>query len=352
MIKYSNLFDYIRNLYALPTYLGLANNLPLRYFLELTYRCNLSCPYCYVGNDRNKNELSTEGWIKIINQLPKYSIATLVGGEPTLRLDFGDIFNAVSKHLNGKVTVVSNGYLLNNDIIKLFDNKKLLLLSVSIDGFGKIHDENRNKNGLFDKVVSNLDNVLNLNKRPKIDIKTIVLENNLDDLPKIYKYCSDKGFEFLSLSFLRSNNLKQNSVLREFLTEEFYEKSEHKLYFDLKHFKEVYKELESLRKKSKCEIRFAPKFDYLKDIIEKIEDFYLKEKDFKNLYKPCTFPFSDAFITPEGFVYPCLSVKMGDLKENTLKEIFGMQKYKDFRTKIKKYGYLPCCDMCCELCVK
>ncbi len=352
MIKYSNLFDYIRNLYALPAYCGVFNNLPLRYFLELTYRCNLKCPYCYVGCDRNKNELSTEQWLDIIKQLPKYSLATLVGGEPLLRLDFGEIFNAVSKRLNGKVTVVSNGYLLNDEIIKLFDNKKLLLLSVSLDGFGKNHDENRNKDGLFDKVVSNLDNVLKLNKRPKMDIKTIILENNLDDLPKLYKYCSDNGFEFFSLSFLRSNQLKQNSCLREYLTEEFFEPQEHKLYFNLEHFKEVFKEIESISKNSKCEIRFAPKFEYSENILKKIEKFYTEEKEFKNLYKPCTFPFSDMFITPEGLVYPCLSVKMGDLKENSLKEIYGMPCYKDFRAKIKKCGYLPCCDMCCELCVK
>lgn len=352
MIKYSNLFDYARTLYALPAYSGMFDILPLRYFLELTYRCNLMCPYCYVGDERNKNELSTEEWIKIINQLPKYSIATLVGGEPLIRLDFGEIFNEVSKRLRGKVTVVSNGYMLNNDIVKMFDNKKLLLLSVSLDGFGKNHDLNRNKEGLFDRVVSNLDNVLNLKQRPKIDIKTIILENNLDDLPKLYKYCSGKGFDFFSLSFLRSNMLKQNSVLRESLTDEFFDKSEHKLYFDMEHFKEVYKELESLRKKSKCEIRFAPKFDYSKNIIEKIEEFYLKEKDFKSLYRPCTFPFSDTFINPEGLVYPCLSVKMGSLRENSLKEIYSMPCYREFRERIKKEGFLPCCDMCCELCVK
>ena len=99
MINYSKLFDIVRNLYAMPTYMGWFNNLPLRYFLELTYRCNLNCPYCYVGEDRNKHELSTDEWRKIIKQLPKYSIATLVGGEPLVRLDFGEIFTAVSDRL-------------------------------------------------------------------------------------------------------------------------------------------------------------------------------------------------------------------------------------------------------------
>lgn len=352
MINYSKLFDYARNLYSMPTYFGLFNTLPLRYFLELTYRCNLNCPYCYVGEDRNKHELSTYEWRKIIKQLPKYSIATLVGGEPLVRLDFGEIFNAVSDRLSGKVTIVTNGILLNEDIVKLFDNNRLTLLSVSLDGYGKTHDENRNRNGLFDIVTNNLEKVSTLKKRPKIDIKTIVLENNLDDLPKLYKYCSDKGFEFLSLSFLRANKLKQNCCLRENLSEEFFEKSEHNLYFDMEHFKEVYKEIESLKKNSKCEVRFAPKFDYSKNPLREIEKFYTEKKDFKNLYKSCTFPFSDTFITPEGLVYPCLSVKMGDLKTQSLKEIYSSEKYNSFRKIIKKEGYLPACDMCCELCVR
>lgn len=352
MINYSKLFDIVRNLYAMPTYMGWFNNLPLRYFLELTYRCNLNCPYCYVGEDRNKHELSTDEWRKIIKQLPKYSIATLVGGEPLVRLDFGEIFNAVSDRLSGKVTIVTNGILLNDDIVKLFDNNRLTLLSVSLDGYGKNHDENRNRNGLFDLVTSNLEKVLTLKKRPKIDIKTIVLENNLDDLPKLYKYCADKGFEFLSLSFLRANKLKQNCSLRENLTEEFFEKSKHNLYFDIEHFKEVYKEIESLKKNSKCEIRFAPKFDYSKNPLMEIENFYKEEKDFKNLYKPCTFPCSDTFITPEGLVYPCLSVKMGDLKEQSLNEVYSSEKYKSFRKMIKDNGYIQACDMCCELCVR
>ena len=54
----SRIFDIGRNLYAMQGY----NNkygeapIPLRYFFELTYRCNLRCPYCYVGKDRNKDE--------------------------------------------------------------------------------------------------------------------------------------------------------------------------------------------------------------------------------------------------------------------------------------------------------
>jgi len=78
----SGLFDFGRNLYALPSYYDKSGKalIPLRYFFELTYRCNLNCPYCYVGDDRKKDELTTDEWFKIIEQIPWYSFVTLVGG--------------------------------------------------------------------------------------------------------------------------------------------------------------------------------------------------------------------------------------------------------------------------------
>ena len=82
----SNLFDLGRNLYSMPSYLSKSGKalVPLRYFFELTYRCNLQCPYCYVGDDRMKDELTTQEWFNIIDQIPFYSFVTLVGGEPLI----------------------------------------------------------------------------------------------------------------------------------------------------------------------------------------------------------------------------------------------------------------------------
>ena len=90
---------------------------------------------------------------------------------------------------------------MNDEIIKSFIKYKLLLLSVSLDGWGENHDKNRGKDGIFDKIVSNLENLKSQNQNQMVDIKTIVLENNLDDLVKLYKYCDTMGFDFLSISF-------------------------------------------------------------------------------------------------------------------------------------------------------
>lgn len=362
-LNYSKMFDIARNLYAMPSY----NNrwgkalMPLRYFFELTYRCNLNCPYCYVGSDRNKDELSTEEWFKIIDQIPFYSFVTLVGGEPLVRKDFIEILEKTAKKTLGKLNVVTNGILINDEIIDAFIKTKMMLLSVSLDGYGDTHDKNRGQDGIFDKVISNLENLNNkkdgflIKHKPMVDIKTIVLENNLDDLPKLYKVCNDMKFEYFSISFLRNNDLKQNSVLRETFGEEFYaQKYPIKPYFDLEHFKEIYKEIESMNGKTR--IRFSPKFESgcCKDILEKIEKFFTYDinKPIQEIYEPCKYPYSNMMINPAGDVYPCLSLNIGNVRDKNLKEVFNMPKFCCYRKNLKVSQAFEACQMCCELKVK
>lgn len=355
-LDYSKLFDTARNLYALPSYQSNSGKapIPLRYFFELTYLCNLNCPYCYVGAERKKDELTTQEWFNIIEQIPFYSIVTLVGGEPLIRKDFVQILEKTAKKTLGKIHVVTNGILITDEIINAFIRTKMMLLSVSLDGYGANHDKNRNKEGIFDTIIANLEN-LNAKKgtsNPMVDIKTIVLENNLDDLPKLYKLCEDMNFEFLSISFLRNNDLKQNSILRETFGEEFYaQKYPIKPYFDMEHFKEIYKEIESMKGKTK--IRFSPKFEG-KDALEKIEKFfsYDENKPIQEIYEPCLYPYSNMMINPQGDVYPCLSLKIGNVREKSLKEIFNMPQYRCFRKNLKASKVFESCQMCCELKVK
>lgn len=353
-MNYSGLFDYLRNFYTSLSYndkLGRAK-IPFRYFLELTYRCNLACPYCYVGNERNKKELTTDEWKKVIDQIPFYGIVTLVGGEPLIRKDFVEILEYVSRKVWGKVHVVSNGILITDEIIKAFIKYHLLLLSVSLDGFGENHDKNRGKDGIFDKIISNLENFKSQKPRQMVDIKTIVLPNNLDDLPKLYKLCDEMKFDFLSISFLRNNNWKQNSVLQECFIPEFTQNYPIEKYFDMEHFKEVYKEILAMSEKSKVKLRFSPKFEYQKNPLEGIEKFFNlpAETPLNEIYRPCQYPYTNMMINPEGFVYPCLSQKIGNVREKSLKELFNSPHYCCFRKNLKASGgTFGACQMCCEL---
>lgn len=62
---------------------------------ELTYTCPLQCPYCSNPVDfyRYRNELDTDGWIKVLNQARELGAVQLglSGGEPLVRKDLEDI---------------------------------------------------------------------------------------------------------------------------------------------------------------------------------------------------------------------------------------------------------------------
>ncbi|MDD3237143.1 MAG: radical SAM protein [Candidatus Gastranaerophilales bacterium] len=354
-IDKSFLFDSSRYLYGLLSYLNKNGTaiLPFRYSFELTYRCNLRCPYCYIGDDRNKNELSTQEWFNIIDQVPRYAFISLIGGEPLLREDFIPILQKCSKRTLNKVNIVSNGSLLTDEIINELIKQKLLMFSVSLDGYGATHDLNRGSTGLFEKVTSNIEKLNNAKKnkkdKPYTDIKTVILENNLNELPKLYKLSNELNSEYFSLSFKRNNMMKQNSNLYETFNKDFYE-TEYpiELYFDMENFKEIYKELESQAKSYKTKLRWAPKFHPTGDL-KKIEKFFSSNASPKDLYHRCLTPYSNININPEGDIYPCLSLKIGNVKENKIKDIINMPKFKCFRKNLKASKLFPACQMCCEI---
>lgn len=371
MLNYSKLFDLARDFYADLSYNRRSGKalIPLRYFFELTYRCNLNCPYCYVRGasgesgllefspqaTRQKVELTLLEWKDVIAQVPRYSFVTLVGGEPLLRQDFKDILFATSKRVFGKLNVVTNGILLNDDTIDALISSKAMLLSVSLDGWGEAHDKNRGAIGIFEKITKNLErlNEKRRGSRLMVDIKTIVLKDNLDDLPKLYKYCCEQGFEFFSMSFLRNNDLKQNSVLREDFGPEFYEQDYPiEPYFDLEHFEKVWEQIEEIRScaQKPPQIRTSPKFEGGCEL-SKIKRFFTSTRELhpKDIYNPCKYPYSNMMINPQGDVYPCLSVKMGNVKESKLKDVFNVPKFRCFRKNLRHSGAFSSCQMCCEL---
>ena len=60
--------------------------------LEISNRCNLSCPYCYVEKKEGR-ELTTDQWKHILDDLAGYGVfqVTFGGGEPTLRDDLKEL---------------------------------------------------------------------------------------------------------------------------------------------------------------------------------------------------------------------------------------------------------------------
>ena len=354
-IDSSFLFDFAREVYADISYINNSGKalMPLRYILELTYRCNLTCPFCYLGKERQLNELTTDEWLNVIHQIQRYAFISFLGGEIFLRKDFPILFREASKRVFGKVNLYTNATIIPDEVLTDMMKNKFLLFSASLDAIGSKHDNLRQKDGVFDKTLNTLLSVKSKrskNKYPLIEVKTVVLNDNLDELPKLYKLCIENEFDFITFSFIRTTSLRQNPCLQDNFDTELY-KNDYPIeqYFDMEHFSEVYKELEALSKNAKTLLRWAPKFKPTGDL-EKIKKIFENGKlNPAKLYKPCKFPFHDIFINPEGNIYPCMPVNMGSVREHKISEIINNEKFQNFRKATKKCKVFKPCNLCCDL---
>ncbi len=358
LIDCSYLFDFIRTTYSNWSFNEKDGSVktPIRYFIDITYRCNLRCPYCYLGQKEKQlqNELSAEEWLDVIKQIPRFANISIIGGEPFVKKGFLDVYHAASKRTPGRVNIYSNGILLTEELVEDFIKNKLLLYSFSIDAWGENHDRSRCCSGAFDTLVEKTEMMMSIMKKRHhkflTDVKTLLLPDNHEDLLKLYEWCSKVGIDFFSITLLRNNQLRQYPILREEFTEEFYKtKYPLELYFDINSFEAVYKELLKIAKHSSTKIRWAPRFKPNEEGIKQMRYFYEHgQDDVKELYEPCVIPFSGLFINPEGDVYPCLAYKVGSVRETSLKEIINGTKYKCFRKNLKASKVFSACQLCCD----
>ncbi len=117
---------------------------PLSGQLELTYRCNLNCIHCYLGEhcgfqfSAEKKELSLRDWQKIIGQLHREGclMLTLTGGEPLLRRDFFSIYE-YAKQKGFLINIFTNGLLLDDISIDLLKRLSPHSIEMTLNGISK-----------------------------------------------------------------------------------------------------------------------------------------------------------------------------------------------------------------------
>jgi PqqA peptide cyclase len=93
---------------------------PLSLLCELTYRCNLQCPYCYNPLELReyRDELSTEQWSRTLQQAAALGIVQthFSGGEPTLRRDLPALIEAASE-LGLYSNLITQGTFLDDALL-------------------------------------------------------------------------------------------------------------------------------------------------------------------------------------------------------------------------------------------
>lgn len=182
--------------------------------LELTYRCNETCIHCYnpgaslTPSDRPKrqrDELDTASWLKIISQLAEVGVfrLSLSGGEATLRKDFFELV-AFARSLGFAVVIFTNG--LNSDQAFVEKLAKLWPHSVEVSIYSatpELHDQLTGVSGSFYQSIDCLQLLHNAGVRTSM--KTILMGTTVNG----YSDCESLA-KSLGASLVMDTNVSPN----------------------------------------------------------------------------------------------------------------------------------------------
>ena len=125
--------------------------------LELTYRCNLDCFFCYNDRAKDGKPLSLEQYERLLEELADMGTLhlTLTGGEPTVHPDFFAIGDK-ARQLGFVTRVRTNGHILT---AKLSERIKRVLdpfvVEMSLHGASAdAHDRQTRVAGSFDRLIA------------------------------------------------------------------------------------------------------------------------------------------------------------------------------------------------------
>ena len=148
------------------------DNLLLSVLVELTYRCNLDCFFCYNDLGLRGEPLSTERYFALLDELRELQVLnlTLTGGEPLAHRDFLAI-GGRARELGFVVRIKSNGHALRGEMARrIRDEIDPFLIEVSLHGAtAATHERQTRVPGSFDRLLANLREALGLGLRIKLN---------------------------------------------------------------------------------------------------------------------------------------------------------------------------------------
>ncbi len=136
-------------------------NIPIFLIASIASSCNLHCTGCYsrandaCNDDEPSNQLSDNEWEDIFAQAKELGISFIVlaGGEPMIR---EDVIIKASQFKEILFPIFTNGTLLNNDYLKLFEENRNLVPIVSIESDERITDLRRGE-GVYNTILNSME---------------------------------------------------------------------------------------------------------------------------------------------------------------------------------------------------
>ncbi len=176
--------------------------------LAPTMVCNFGCDYCFQGSDKPAGRMSTEvqdaviALVKTSPELRRVHVAWY-GGEPLLAPEVIEALSArllATSHARGlqyDAMIVTNGYGLTPAVARMLVASHVRTAQVTLDGAAEDHDKRRHRLGggrTFDRIVDNLQAVVEGVPELRVSIRVNVDGRNADDLHGLLELLVARGF--------------------------------------------------------------------------------------------------------------------------------------------------------------
>lgn len=172
---------------------------------NLTRRCNLRCPHCYMEAEASapaENELATAECLRLIDEMKALGteMIILTGGEPLLRKDIYDIAHYASSQ-GLWVVMGTNGVLVTDRVARKMVECGVRGVAISIDSLDpEKHNSFRGGPSAWEQSVRGLDTCRA--NGLEVLVQTTVMAMNYDEIPDLIEFARAKGAWSFNLYFL------------------------------------------------------------------------------------------------------------------------------------------------------
>ena len=303
---------------------------------HITERCNLRCKHCYMEQDFLKNELSLEKLFKVLDdylkivrkwRIPKQETRiSITGGEPLIRKDFFKFLERCYQYKDlTKYGILTNGILVDDEMVKRFNNLEVNYVQVSLEGMEADNDYIRGK-GTFKKIIKAVE--ILVKGGINVSISVTMTKKNKEDVKPLVELAKKLGVT--SLGLRRFVPIGTGEGIKDLMLSA---QDVKRLYL---YITEENKEL--FKNKSKLKIGMG------------CEDGILAQEGYP--VNGCVAGYSSVTILPNGDVYPCrkLPIYIGNVLGQSLEDIFynpkEMQKLRNPNNLNGKFKNCPYSDKC------
>jgi len=286
---------------------------------------------CNFWKREKVDEIKLLEWKKFLDEMKKWNKNAHIqfsGGEPFVKRYAIDVFEHCSK-IKLSYGITTNLTLFPLGGVERVVNADPFNVNVSLDGMSsETHDYCRGVHGSFVNVVNNMDLLVNeISKQKKnirVIIKTIIMNQNLDELEDMVHYAKEKS---VAINFQPIYTCPDTS------SEEFW-------VTDIKKVEEVSKVLISMRNSGYPIL--TPERD-----LKVLSNYFKEEITLKQHYGKCNVGIKNFDILPNGDVFLCRTIKskIGNIVNEKPSNIWNSDLSKKERTRIEN-----CKKICLSAC--